>query len=393
MSETIERRSAPPVRDEMLLFGAPSLGAEELCEVEASLRSGWLGTGPKVERFERAFAEYKGARGALAVSSATAAMHLGLTAVGIGPGDEVVTTALTFCATINAIAMTGGTPVPVDVEDATGNLDPALVEAAITPRTKAILCVHLAGRACGMAAILEIAGRHGLAVLEDCAHAIETESALGKAGTLGDFGCFSFSASKNLTTGEGGLLLARRDEELERLRVLAHNGVASGAWDRLQEGGHAHYDVVASGYKYGMTDVQAAIGIHQLARIEANWKRRHELWSRYDAALCGLPLRTPAAPEPGTRHAYHMYQLRLDESSPCTRDEFLAGMLAQNVGVGVHYRSLPEHAFYRERYGWALADFPAAVRIGGQTASIPFSPYLSDADVDDVLEAVRRALS
>lgn len=384
-----------PVRskDRFLVFGQPDIRDDEVREVVSSLTSGWLGTGPKVARFEREFAAYVGAPHAVALNSCTAALHLSLLAAGVGPGDEVITTALTFCATANAILHVGAVPVIADVDPVTMNVDPAEVARRVTPRTKALLPVHFAGRACAMDELLAIRDRHGLVLVEDCAHAIETTWRGRHAGTFGDYGCFSFYVTKNVATGEGGLVLAHDAEAASRVKTLALHGMSHDAWNRFSDEGYKHYKVVAAGFKYNMMDLQAAIGIHQLARVEAAWERRRRIWERYDAALRGLPLTTPAPPESGTRHALHLYTVLIDESrSGLTRDAVLSGLTREGIGVGVHYLALPEHPYYRERLGWRPEDVPHATSIGRRTISLPISPKLTDGDVDDVITAVRRVL-
>lgn len=378
------------MRERFLTFGAPLIGEDEIAEVVDSLRSGWLGTGPKVARFERDFAAYKGADQAVAVNSCTAALHLSLLAAGLGPGDEVITTPLTFCATVNAILHAGATPVLADVDPITFNLDPAAVAARITPRTRAILPVHFAGRPCNMGALVALAEQHDLRVIEDCAHAIESTYEGQAIGTFGDFGCFSFYVTKNVVTGEGGMILARRAEDAARLKTLALHGMSHDAWKRFSDSGYRHYQVVECGFKYNMMDLQAAIGLHQLARVEASWQRRRAIWARYQDAFADLPVTRPAESDPHSRHAHHLYTLLVDEAR-CgrTRDEFLEHMTAQRIGVGVHYLSLPEHPYYQDRLGWRPVDTPNAMRIGRQTVSLPLSPALTDADVADVIAAVR----
>jgi dTDP-4-amino-4,6-dideoxygalactose transaminase len=380
-------------REDFLVFGAPAIDEAEIQEVVATLRSGWLGTGPRVARFERDFAAYKGVKSAAAVNSCTAALHLALLALDLKPGDEVITSALTFCATVNTIIHAGATPVLADVDPESMNLDPEDVRRRVTSRTRALLPVHFAGRPCDMDALGAIAAQHGLRVVEDCAHAIETEFRGRKAGTFGDFGCFSFYVTKNVATGEGGMLLARREEDLARAKVLGLHGMSKDAWKRFGDEGYKHYQVVDAGFKYNMMDVQAAIGIHQLQRVELNWQRRRQIWNRYNAALANLPLALPGPEQPDTRHAYHLYTLLIDDrNAGCSRDQFLDAMTAQNIGVGVHYLSIPEHPFYRERFGWQPADFPNAMQIGRQTVSIPLSAKLSDADVKDVISAVQATI-
>lgn len=382
-----------PMRDTFLVFGAPAIEEAEIDEVVASLRSGWLGTGPKVARFEADFAAYACVPHAVAVSSCTAALHLSMLALGLQPGDEVITTALTFAATVNAIIHVGATPVLADIDAETMNIDPSAVRAVATARTKAVLPVHFAGRPCAMDELLALCDERGLALIEDCAHAIETEYHGRHAGTFGSFGCFSFYVTKNVVTGEGGMVLARREEDAARIKVLALHGMSKDAWKRFSDEGYRHYYVTECGYKYNMTDIQAALGIHQLARVEANWQRREAVWARYQRELAGLGLGLPAEPEPGTRHAYHLYTVMVDkERCGIARDDLLDAMTAENIGVGVHYLSIPEHPFYRERYGWRPEEYPEALLVGRQTVSLPLSPALSDVDVSDVVRAVRRSL-
>ena len=385
----------PPIRsaERFLVFGAPAIGEAEIADVVASMRSGWLGTGPKVQRFEEDFRRYKGADHAVAVNSCTAALHLSLLAADLQPGDEVITTPLTFCATVNTIIHAGATPILADVDPRTMNINPDRVREKITPRTRAILPVHFAGCPCDMDRLMSLARSNSLKVIEDCAHAIETQYKGRPAGTFGDFGCFSFYVTKNVITGEGGMVLAKREQDAARIKVLALHGMSKDAWKRFGDEGYKHYHVVEAGFKYNMMDLQAAIGIHQLERVDANWRRRQEIWRRYDESFASLPVTCPAAPEPDTRHALHLYTLLIDEKRcGILRDAFLEAMTRQNIGVGVHYLSIPEHPFYRERLGWRPEDYPHAQRIGRQTVSIPVSAKLTDEDVGDVIAAVRRCL-
>lgn len=383
------------MREKFLIFGTPLIGEEEIKEVESSLRAGWLGTGPKVARFEADFSAYKGIKEThvAAVNSCTAALHLSMIAAGIGPGDEVITTALTFCATVNAVIHAGATPVLADIDPQTMNIDPKQIERRITPRTRAILPVHFAGRCCDMDAIMGIARRHRLKVIEDCAHAIESEYHGVKAGTFGDFGCYSFYATKNVATGEGGMVIARKEDDIARVKVLALHGMSKDAWRRFSDEGYKHYHVVECGFKYNMMDLQAALGIHQLQRVEQNWLKRKQIWDHYQEAFHNLPLTRPADPEPLTRHAHHLYTILIDEKrSGIARDDFLNEMTKRRIGVGVHYLSIPEHPYYQETFGWKPEEFPNAMRIGRQTVSLPLSARLSNRDVDDVMSAIRRTL-
>lgn len=376
-----------------LVFGAPKIEDAEIQEVVASLRSGWLGTGPKVARFEEDFRHYKGADYAVAVNSCTAALHLSLLAAGLKPGDEVITTAMTFCATVNAIIHAGLTPVLADIEPATMNIDPEQLEAKITPKTRAILPVHFAGRSCNMDAVCDIAKRHNLKIIEDCAHAIEAEYHGRKTGTFGDFGCFSFYVTKNIVTGEGGMVLTHNEEDAARIKTLALHGMTKDAWNRFSDEGYKHYHVTECGFKYNMMDLQAAIGIHQLRRVEKYWQRRQEIWQRYNEAFADLSIVRPAESEPATRHAYHLYTILVDENKcGISRDAFLNAMTAENIGVGVHYLSIPEHPYYQQRFGWRLADYPNATLVGRQTVSLPLSAKLTDENLEDVLQGVRKAI-
>ncbi|WP_235499680.1 DegT/DnrJ/EryC1/StrS family aminotransferase [Frateuria sp. Soil773] len=304
-------------------------------------------------------------------------------------GGEVITTPLTFCATVNAILHAGLAPVLADVDPSSQNIDPDAIEAAITPRTRAILPVHFAGRPCAMDRIMAIARKHGLVVIEDCAHAIETEFDGQPVGTFGDFGCFSFYATKNVVTGEGGMILGRDEEHVARARILALHGMSKDAWHRFGDQGYKHYQVVECGFKYNMMDLQAAIGLHQLARVEANWRRRRELWERYDEAFAGFPLGLPAPPDAGTRHGYHLYTVMIDAArSGLGRDAFLDAMNAAGIGTGVHYLSIPEHPYYQQRFGWRPEQWPCAMQLGRETVSLPLSPAMSDSDAERVIQAV-----
>jgi dTDP-4-amino-4,6-dideoxygalactose transaminase len=384
-----------PIRnhDDFLVFGSPLIGENEKSEVRRCLETGWLGTGPKVVQFEREFRDYKQADYAVAVNSCTAALHLSMLAAGLGPGDEVITTPLTFCSTVNAIIHAGARPILAEVNSVTFNIDPEQVKAQMTERTKAILPVHFAGRPCDMDSLCAIAEQNGLFLIEDCAHAIETMYKGKHVGTFGAFGCFSFYVTKNLTTGEGGMVLTQHEEHANRIKVLALHGMSKDAWRRFSDEGYKHYQVVECGFKYNMMDIQAAIGIHQLRQIEANWKRRQEVWATYQRELSDLPIILPKPPEEGTRHAYHLYTVLVDpEQAGMTRDEFLTAMTAENIGVGVHYQSLPTHPYYRERFGWRPENYPNSFRIGQQTVSLPLSPKLTESDVSDVIRAVRKVL-
>jgi dTDP-4-amino-4,6-dideoxygalactose transaminase len=380
-------------RKKFLTFGQPKIEKAEIKEIVKTLKSGWIGTGPKVAQFEEAFRKYKQAKYAIAVSSGTAALHLSAITSDITRGDEVITTALTFCATVNAIIRTQAVPVLADIEPSTMNIDPNEIEKKITSRTKAIMPVHLAGRPCNMEAITAIAKKYNLKIIEDCAHAIEANY-LGKAtGTFGDFGCFSFYVTKNLVTGEGGMILTNKEGIANRIKILALHGMSKDAWSRFSDKGYKHYDVVELGFKYNMTDIEASLGIHQLKRLELNWQRRGRIWQQYNEGLSDLAITLPAVVNPATKHSYHLYTILIDkEKCGISRDEFMQEMYKRNIGTGVHYRSIPEHSFYQRVYGFVPENYPVAMRVGRQTVSLPLSVGLSSEDVEYVIWAVRDIL-
>ncbi|ABB37932.1 Glutamine--scyllo-inositol transaminase [Oleidesulfovibrio alaskensis G20] len=378
------------MRESFLVFGQPLIEQDEIDEVVDSMHKAWIGTGPKVHQFERDFAAYKGVAHAAAVNSCTAALHLACLTLDLAPGDEVITTAMTFCASVNAIIHAGGTPVLADADPVTLNISAETIAPHIGPRTRAIMVVHYAGRCCDMDPIMELARKHGLIVIEDCAHAIESEYKGRKAGTIGHIGCFSFYATKNIVTGEGGMIISDDKAAIDRCKIMALHGMSADAWARFSDAGYKHYQVVDHGFKYNMMDIQAAMGIHQLRRVEEYWKRRACIWQKYNEGLAGLGMGLPADAEEHTRHAYHLYTIRV--SAACCgveRDAMLEALRAHNIGVGVHYLAVPEHPYYRRRFGWDPADTPVATAYGRETVSLPLSPKLSDGDVDDVIEAIR----
>ncbi len=381
-------------RSEFLVFGSPAIGEPEIAEVVATLRSGWLGTGPRVQRFEADFRTYIGCAHAVALSSCSAGLHLALDVLGIGPGDEVITSPLTFSATANVIVHVGARPVFADVDPRTMNLDAEAAARAVTHRTKAILPVHFAGRPCEMDPLLEVARRHGLRVVEDAAHATETRYRGRPIGTIGDLTSFSFYVTKNLVTGEGGMLTTQDAAWAEEIRIRALHGISRDAWKRYSADGFQPYDTLFPGYKYNMTDLQAALGIHQLARLEANLAVRERHWRRYDEAFADHPfLTTPAPADPRDRHARHLYTVLLDtDRAGMSRNEFIVRLKAENIGTGIHFTALHLHSYYAKTFGFTRGQFPAAEFIGERTVSLPLSAKLSDEDVEDVIAAVLRVL-
>jgi dTDP-4-amino-4,6-dideoxygalactose transaminase len=393
-SKDSESRGDSSLRPNYLVFGAPQIHDDEIREVVDSLRSGWLGTGPKVARFEKMFADYTGAEHAVALNSCTAALHLSMLVAGFGPGDEVITTPMTFCATVNAIIHSGATPVLVDCDRETQLIDPQRIEDAITPKTRAIVPVHFAGRPCDMDAISDIAQRHDLVVIEDAAHAIESVYKGRKIGNISHLTCFSFYVTKNVVTGEGGMVTTNNPNYADKIKMYGLHGMSRDAWKRFSDEGFKHYQVIFPGFKYNMMDLQAAIGIHQLGRVGESLKRRKQIWKVYDEAFADLPIGIPSGiDEKGSVHARHLYTLMIDQNRcGLTRDGFMQRLHENNVGTGVHYVGVHLHKYYRERFGYRPADFPNATWISDCTVSIPLSPDLTDSDVDFVVETVRQTL-
>jgi dTDP-4-amino-4,6-dideoxygalactose transaminase len=376
-----------------ILFGAPLFEEDEVKEVVHSIKSGWVGTGPKVQKFEEIFRKYKNSNHSAAVNSCTAGLHLSLKVLDLKPGDEVITSPLTFCATINSIIHAGATPVLADIDPFTFNIDPTEVERRVTSKTKAILPVHFAGRACDMDSLTEFAKSHKLSIIEDCAHAIETTYKGKHAGTFGDFGCFSFYATKNISTGEGGMVIAKDEEKIIRIKRLALHGMSKDAWKRFSDSGYQHYYVEEAGFKYNMMDIQAALGIHQIAKISQFRSRREVIWNKYNDAFSDLPITLPAKVEEHSEHAYHLYTILIDKKRVgITRDQALSKLNSLGIGCGVHYLSIPDHPFYQKSLKWKPSDFPNANRVGKETISLPLSPKLSDKEVDRIISSVYEVL-
>ena len=388
----LPQTGTPPVRDDFLVFGAPDLGEEEIAEVVASMRAGWVGTGPKVTQFERMLAAYVGVEHVRCLSSCTAALILSLRTLDLEPGAEVLVPAMTFVASANAVEEAGATPVLVDSEPETGLIDLDAAEAAVTERTRAIMPVHLAGRPVDIDRLNGLARRHQLVVIEDAAHAIGARWNGQPIGSHGNLTAYSFYVTKNITTVEGGALATNDAAIAERVERLALHGLSAGAWQRYSDVGFRHYDVVEPGLKCNMTDIQAAIGIHQLPKLDAWIDRRAELWQRYDELLEGLPLTLPAAPDPATTHARHLYQVMVSPDAPCTRDDLLDRLLLHNIGVGVHYRGVHLHPYYRDRYRIEPDSLPVATEISERTVSLPLSSRITESDQQDVVCALRDAL-
>ena len=379
-----------------LPFARPDIGEAEIAEVVDTLRSGWVTTGPKAKRFEDDFTAFLGdpSLKSLAVNSATAGLHLALEALGIGPGDEVITTTHTFTATAEVARYLGADVVLVDIDPATLCLDPALVEAAITPRTKAVVPVHFGGRAADMPAILDIARRHGLRVVEDAAHALPTTSGGRLVGTLdSDLTVFSFYANKTMTTGEGGMVVTRDAALAKRIAVMRLHGMSRDAFDRFTAKVPSwYYEIVAPGFKYNLTDIAAALGLQQLKRVREFQQRRAEIAARFDAGFDGLPVLVPPAAAPGDTHAWHLYVLRLADGSPIGRDALIERLFEAGIGCSVHYVPLHLQPYWRDRYGLRPENFPHSQHAYERMLSLPIYTCMTEVDVERVVAAVRAAL-
>jgi dTDP-4-amino-4,6-dideoxygalactose transaminase len=383
-----------PIRQDYLVFGRPRLEESAIDEVVATLRSGWIGTGPKTARFESELAAYLGVHHVIAVSSCTAALHLALLAAGIGPGDDVLVPAMTFVATANAVLHAGANPVLCDVDPTSQVVTPEHLAAAMTPRTRAIIPVHFAGRAAPMTDILDFARRHECVVINDAAHAVETRHAHRNIAGQGGMSAYSFYPTKQITTGEGGAVATNDERLADRVRLLHHHGLTADAWKRYSDAGFKHYEAVEVGYKCNMTDIQASLGLHQLARIEESSVGRRRIWARYNEAFASLPVTVPAGWPDGDRHAMHLYTLLLDlDRLKVDRDAIAHALHLEGIGTGVHYRGVHLQPLFRDRYGYRPDMFPHATRISDRTISIPLSPSLSDRDVDDVIEAVQQVFA
>jgi dTDP-4-amino-4,6-dideoxygalactose transaminase len=379
-----------------LPFALPEIGDEEIAEVVDTLKSGWVTTGPKTKRFEEDFTAFLGDPGlhSMAVNSATAGLHLALEALGIGPGDEVITTTHTFTATAEVVRYLGADVVLVDIDPATLCIDVAAVEAAITPRTKAVIPVHYAGLAADMPSLLALAKRHGLKVVEDAAHALPTTVGGRLVGTLdSDVTVFSFYANKTITTGEGGMVVTRDAELAKRIKVMRLHGMSRDAFDRFTAKVPSwYYEIVAPGFKYNLTDIASALGIHQLKRARAFQQRRTELAALYGDALAGLPVVLPPQPPAGEEHAWHLYVLRLADGAKVTRDVLIERLFAAGIGCSVHYIPLHLQPYWRERYDLKPAQFPKSQQAYEQMLSLPLYTRMADDDVRRVATVVRAAL-
>lgn len=377
--------------DNKLPLSRPSLGEEEIREVLEVIRSGWITSGPRVKRFEEEFASYVGGRHAVAVNSCTAALHLALLGHGVGPGDEVVTSSMTWSATANAIEFVGARPVFVDIDRKTLQITPETVAPAITDRTRAILPVHFAGQACDLDGLAAIAARRGLSVIQDAAHAVGTEFRGKRIGGDGGTACFSFHPIKNITTAEGGMITTESGDLAEKFRLLRFHGVNRDAWSRYDNFETPRYETVTPGWKYTLTDLQAALGIHQLAKLNGFIERRARLAELYHGQLAAIDSVRPLGLAEGTtRHAWHLFVVTVDaERLGCDRDRFMALLAQQGVGTGLHFTAVHLHSYYRTRYGYLPGYLPNTEWASERVVSLPLFPGMSDSDVTRVCNAIR----
>jgi perosamine synthetase len=388
MSTVSGRRSR---RSTFLPFHLPSIGDEEVEAVVAVLRSGWLTSGREVQRFQAEFAEAVGARHAIALNSCTAALHLALEASGVGPGDEVLVPTMTFAATAEVVCYLGAVPVLVDCDPVHLNVDPADVERRLTPRSRAILPVHFGGQPCPMDPILEIARASSLAVIDDAAHSFPASYRGRAVGTLADATCFSFYATKTITTGEGGMVTTDDDRLAERVRLMSLHGISKDAWKRYTPGGTWRYDILEAGFKYNLTDVAAALGVVQLGRHRELFRERVRLMERYRAGLAGVAALHLPSGAPDVEHAWHLFVVLLElDRLTIDRDRFIELLTEANIGTSVHFRPLHLHSLYRERFGYRPEDLPVATALFERNLSLPMYPGMTDQDVDDVIDAVTR---
>ncbi len=377
------------MRTDFLPFHVPDIGEEEIQAVVRTLRSGWLTTGPKVRQLEEGFARYVGCQHALAVNSGTAALHLALDAIGIKEGDEVLVPTITFAATAEVVLYFKAKPVLVDCRRDTFNIDPDQIEKKVTSKTRAIIPVHFGGQPCEMDRILEIARKYNLKVIEDAAHALPARYQGKIVGTISDITCFSFYATKTITTGEGGMATTENPEWADRMRIMSLHGISKDAWKRYTADGSWYYDILYPGYKYNLTDIAAAIGIEQLKKCDRFWEARRRIAAVYDEGFADLPeIRTPAC-RPDVQHAWHLYVIQLElERLRINRNEFIEALKHENIGASVHFIPLHLHPYYRNTMGYKPQDFPNASAAYDRIVSLPIYPRMTDADVQDVIGAI-----
>lgn len=382
------------MRTTFLPFSTPTIDDAEINEVVDSLKSGWITTGPKVKRFEEAFRAYVGARFAIPLSSATAGLHLTLLALGIGEGDEIITTPMTFASTVSMIVLCGATPVLADIEPGTLNIDVSKVRDKISPRTKAIIPVHFAGQSCDMDPLFALAAQYDLKIIEDAAHAAGTEYKGKRIGSLKSISIFSFHPNKNITTGEGGMVCTVNETLAEEISLLKFHGMNREAWKRFAASGSPNYDIMLPGFKYNMMDIQAAIGIHQLPKLDSFIDKRREIAEFYNRELADLDeLALPAYAPYKQRHAWHLYTplIRIEQLT-IGRDRFMEELKKHNIGSGLHYKAIHHHAWYRKNMPVTDNELPIASYASDRILSLPLFPKMTMEDAGDVVEAVKDIL-
>ncbi len=376
-----------------IYFHRPSFGVEEEKEILETLRSGWITTGERTKKFEADFERYTGAAHAIGLNSCTAGLHLALICAGIKEGDEVITTPTTFPATANVIVHCGATPVFVDVEHDTLNIDVSKIEEKITPRTKAVMPVHFVGQPCDMDAICELAKKYSLTVIEDAAHGLETIYKNRKIGAISDFTSFSFYATKNITTGEGGMVTTNNPDHADKLRILSLHGISKDAWKRYSESGYKHWEIMYPGFKYNMFDIQAALGIHQLKKVDFFWQRRKEILEIYNSAFSDFEAIEPVMQNirhNGDKNAYHLYVIRVNTDAVTVNRDVIMNMIQeQGIGVGVHFRAVHISPYYSETFGYKRGMLPVAEFNSDRVISLPIYPSLTDNDLYYIIETLK----
>ena len=370
-----------------ITFGKPSLYPGELKEITNTLKSGWLGTGPKSYKFEKNLSNYTNSKYSLALNSCTAAIFLTLKHLGLKKGDQVITTPLTFCSTVSSILHVGATPVLADINQETLNIDPQEIEKNITTKTKALIIVHFAGKICDMQSIRKICNKYNLFLIEDCAHAIETKLDNKNAGTFGDFGCFSFYVTKNLSTGEGGMIISKKKKAIQELRTLSLHGMDRDAWKRYGKSGFKHYDIVRAGFKFNMSDIHASIGIHQLNNIEKAWKKRELIWNTYMKAFKNLPVVLPKKIPTNEKHSYHLFSIIVKSNK--VREKLLNYLQKNNIGCGVHYKSINKYKFYKNKIINRKKNL-IADKIGETILSIPIYESLRKNEIKFIVDKFKK---
>ena len=379
-----------------IYFHRPSFGPEEEAEVIAAMRSGWITTGDRTKLFEKKFRELTGSPHAIGLNSCTAGLHLALLCCGVQPGDEVITTSITFASTANVIVHCGATPVFVDVDKDTLNINTDLIEKHITKKTKAIIAVHFVGQPCKMDEITSIAEKYNIPVIEDAAHGIETVYKGKKVGNISQFTAFSFYATKNITTGEGGMLTLKDDEAAEKARIMSLHGISRDAWKRYSDSGYKHWDILYPGFKYNMFDIQAALGIHQLDKIDSFWQKRKELVERYNSEFADTPGLEPVLQKlqhPDDKNAYHLYVLRVkSEYLKASRDEIMNMIQEHGIGLGVHFRAIHLLHYYASTYNYKKGVLPVAEDNSDRVFSIPLYPALTDDDFGYIVDNIKKII-